>query len=84
MKVYREDAGERLLLGRAHIPDDVGSVYEVHVFGASSMITDRFTVGAVTHLGPGPNDLRVERVILLAPGQRPEILPGWEAFASAR
>lgn len=82
MKVYREDAGERLLIGRADIPDDVGLVYEVHLFGASSMITDNFAVGVITHLGPGPEDLCVERVIFLALGQRPEILPGWEPLAS--
>lgn len=82
MKVYRDEAGARQLLGRADIPDDVGPVYEVHLFGASSMIADHFTVGVITHLGVGPNDLRVERVILLAVGQRPEILPGWEPLAS--
>lgn len=82
MKVYIEDADGRRLLGRADIPDDVGLVYEVHLFGASSIITDHFAVGAITHLGPGPNDVRVERVIFVGLGQRPELLPGWEPLAS--
>lgn len=82
MKVYRDEADERLLIGRADIPDDVGPVYEVHLFGASSTITDHFIVGTVTQLGPEPGDARVERAILLGIGQRPELLPGWQPLAS--
>lgn len=82
MKVYCDDAGEQRLIGRADIPDDVGAVYEVHLFGASSTITDHFTVGTVTHLGPEPGDIQVERAILLGLGQRPELLPGWQPLAS--
>lgn len=82
MKVYRDEAGEQHLIGRADIPDDVGPVYEVHLFGASTTITDHFTVGTVTHLGSEPGDIRVERAILLGLGQRPELLPGWEPMAS--
>ena len=59
MKVYREEAGEQRLIGRADIPDDVGPVYEVHLFGAASTITDLFTVGTVTHFGPEPGDVQV-------------------------
>ena len=82
MKVYREEAGEQRLIGRADIPEDVGAVYEVHLFGASSIITDHFTVGTVTHLGPNPGDIQVERAILLSLGQHPEVLPGWQPLAS--
>lgn len=82
MKVYLDEAGEQRLVGRADIPDDVGAVYEVHLFGASSTITDHFTVGTVTHLGAEPGDISVERVILLGLGQRPELLPGWQPLAS--
>jgi hypothetical protein len=82
MKVYLDEAGEQRLIGRADIPDDAGTVYEVHLFGASSTITDQFTIGTVTNLGPEPEDIQVERVILLAIGQHPEFLPGWQPLAS--
>ena len=82
MKVYLDDAGEKRLMGRADIPDDVGAVYEVHLFGASSTITDHFTIGTVTHLGSEPGSIQVERVVLLGSGQRPEVLPGWQPLAS--
>ena len=54
MKVYLDEAGKQRLIGRADIPDDVGAVYKVHLFGASSTITDHFTVDP-RHLIPGPN-----------------------------
>lgn len=82
MKVYVDEAGEKRLVGRADIPPDVGAVYEVHLFGAASTIKDQYIVGTVTHLGPTPDDIRVERVILLAQGQLPELLPGWQPLAS--
>ncbi|MFN7340810.1 MAG: hypothetical protein ACK5VI_07005 [Opitutia bacterium] len=82
VKVYVDEGGEKRLVGRADIPDDVGAFYEVHLFGASSTITDRYTIGTVTHLGPAPHEIRVERVILLAQGQLPELLPGWQPLAS--
>jgi hypothetical protein len=82
MKVYRDEVGERRLIGRADIPDDVGPVYTVQLFGAVSTITDHFTVGTVAHFGPEPGSMLVERVILLGPGQRPELLPGWQPLAS--
>ena len=82
VKVYVDDAGEKRLVGRADIPDDVGAVYEVRLFGLSSAITDQFIIGSVTHLGPGSTGIKVERAILLGLGQRPEILPGWQPLAS--
>lgn len=82
MRVFIDENGERRLVGRADIPDDVGNVYKIHLFGPTSIIREEFAVGTVTHLGPGKLDLDVERVILLAPDQRPELLPGWQRLAS--
>ena len=82
MKVYWDEEGERRLIGRADIPDDVGPVYKVHLFGASSTITEHFIVGAVTNFGPEQGDIQVEKAILLGTGQRPELLPGWQPLAS--
>lgn len=80
--MYAEYAGERLLIGRADIPEDVGAVYEVHLFGISSTISEQFVVSTITHLGPSALEIRVERVILLSLGQRPDILPGWQPLTS--
>ena len=82
MKVYLDDAGEKRLLGRADVPEDAGPVYELTLFGAASIIVDRFIIGAVTHLPEGGGAPVVERAVLLAPGQRPEVLPRWEPLAS--
>ncbi|WP_149539293.1 hypothetical protein [Siccirubricoccus phaeus] len=82
VRVFLDDGGEKRLVGRADIPDDVGAVYELRLFGPASIIREQFTVGTVTHLGPGRLDLAAERVILLSPGQRPELLPGWQPLAS--
>jgi hypothetical protein len=81
MKVYLDDAGEKRLLGRADVPEDVGAVYEMPLFGAASTIVERFTIGTVTHLPPGGAPV-VERVVLLSPEQYPELLPGWQPLAS--
>ena len=82
MKVYLDDAGEKRLLGRADVPEDTGPAYEVHLFGTASTIADRFTIGIVTHQPRGTAAPVVERVVLLVPGQRPEVLPGWQPLAS--
>ncbi|MBS7793011.1 hypothetical protein KTR66_23720 [Roseococcus sp. SDR] len=82
MRVYTEAEGQRRLVGRADIPDDVGAIFELNLFGVSSTISEHFVVATITHLGPAPHDIRVERVILLGMGQRPEILPGWQPLAS--
>lgn len=82
MRVFLDDGGAKRLIGRADIPNDVGAVYERCLFGPAAIIREQFTVGTVTHLGPGQDDLAVERVILLAPGQCPELLPGWQPLAS--
>jgi hypothetical protein len=82
MKVFLDHEGEKRLIGRADIPDDVGSFYELRLFGPRAVIREQFTVGTVTNLGPGRLELAAERVILLGPGQRPELLPGWQPLAS--
>lgn len=82
MKVYRDEGGERSLIGRAEIPDDVGVVLDVELFGPASDITDRFIIGTITHLGPGPLEIRVERAVLVSQGQFPEFLPGWQPLSS--
>lgn len=81
MKVYLDD-GERRLVGRADVPDHVGSVFEVPLFGSASVITERFTIGTVTHLPRDGGPPIIERVVLLASGQPPELLPGWQALVS--
>jgi len=82
MKVYLDDAGEKRLLGRADVPEDVGAVYELPLFGAASTIVEHFTIGTVTHLPEGGGLPVVERVVLLCRDQRPEFLPGWQPLTS--
>jgi hypothetical protein len=82
MKVYLDDFGEKRLVGRADIPADIGPVYEVPLFGAASIIRERFTIGTVTSLPAGEAPPRVERAVLISPGQLVELLPGWQPLAS--
>lgn len=82
MKVYVDDCGEKRLIGRADVPDGQGLFYEVMLFGVKSTIKERFMLGVVTHLPAGGAAPIVERVVLLAPGQQPELLPGWQPLAS--
>jgi hypothetical protein len=82
MKVYLGECGEKRLVGRADIPDDTGPVYEVPLFGAVSVIRERFTIGTVTHLPAGAAVPYVERAVLLSPGQPVELLPGWQPLVS--
>ncbi len=81
MKVYLVDEGEKRLVGRAEVPEDVGAVFEVPLFGAASTIVDHFTIGTVTHLPAGGAPV-VERVVLMGQNQWPEMLPGWQPLAS--
>ncbi|RVT89297.1 hypothetical protein EOD42_25370 [Rhodovarius crocodyli] len=78
MKVYRDIAGEQRLVGRADIPESVGAVFEVPLFGASSTIAERFIVGAVTSFLAGRDTPVVERAIIASEGQMVELLPGWQ------
>ena len=82
MKVYRDEDGDKRLIGRADVPEDCGPVYKVPVFGSVSVIHERFIVGAVTRLPEGGGAPVVERAVLAAPGQLVELLPGWAPLAS--
>jgi hypothetical protein len=82
VKVYLSDEHGQRLIGRADMPMGHGPVFEVPLFGAGSVIRERFTIGSVTHLPPGGGVPVVERAVLLAPGQVPELLPGWQPLAS--
>ena len=82
MKVYTDEVGAKRLVGRADIAESEGPVYQVALFGASSSIVDNFTIGSVTYLPAGGGMPIVERAVLLSPGQRPEVLPGWQTLAS--
>jgi hypothetical protein len=82
VKVYSDDGGTRRLIGRADIEDDGMPVYRLLLFGAASTIADDYAIGTVTHLPGDGGPPVVERVILLAPGQVAELLPGWQPLAS--
>jgi hypothetical protein len=47
--------------------------------GRQSVFRERYTIGTVTHLpsAPAPALPVVERAVLLADGQPPELLAGW-------
>ncbi len=82
MKVYRFECGGPRLIGRADIPSDVGSVYEMPLFGAVTVIREQYAVGEVA---PAPNSGEgavPERALLLSIEQRPELLPGWQPLSS--
>lgn len=81
MKVYLDADGEKRLIGRADIPENVGPIYEVPLFGAVSMIVERYTIGSVTHVLAG-GGCRVERAVLLSSVQHPDLLPGWQPLSS--
>lgn len=82
MDVYADDGGEMRLVGHAAVPPDVGPVFEVPLFGAASVIRERYTIGTVTHLPDSGGEPVVVRAVLLAPGQLPELLPGWRPLAN--
>jgi len=83
LKVYLYHGdGERRLVGCADMPVDSGPVYEAHLLGAESVLTERFAIGAVTRLPDGGGAPMVERAVMAAPGQPVELLPGWMPLAS--
>jgi hypothetical protein len=82
MKVYKDFDGEKRLIGRASVPDDAGPVYEVRLFGASSIITEQFVLGAITYLPPDGGVPVVELAVIVGEGQHPSFLPGWTPLAS--
>ena len=82
MKVYLEENGEKRLVGRADVPEGHGPVLEVPVPGAPSVVTERFTIGTVTHAPVAGGAPVVEQAVLMAPGQIAKVLPGWVRLAS--
>jgi hypothetical protein len=82
VKVYVDDGGEKRLIGRADLSPDSKPVLEVRLFGVHAIICEQFTIGTVTRLPAGAAGPVVERAVLLAPGQPPELLPGWQPLAS--
>jgi hypothetical protein len=81
-KVFQDYDNGRRLVGRAEVPQDAEPVYEVPMFGAVSVIVERFVTGTVTRLPEPGGAPVVERAVLAAPGQLVELLPGWELLAS--
>ena len=77
MDVYADEDGEIRFVGHAAVPPDCGPVFEVPLFGPVSVIRERFTIGTVTLLPEGGGAPVVIRAVLLSPGQKPELLPGW-------
>jgi hypothetical protein len=78
MKVYRDENGEKRLIGRADIPENVGAVFDVPLFGRSSTIKESFVVGVVTSYTAGQDTPFVERAVIAGPDQMVELLPGWQ------
>jgi hypothetical protein len=81
VKVYATVDGCKRLIGRAEVPDDTGPVFAVPLFGPVSVIRENYSIGTVTYTPLG-GALTVERAVLLAAGQAPELLPGWMPLAS--
>ena len=81
MKVSTVEGDEFRLIGRAEIDADEGSIFKVPLFGASSTIIERYVIKVVMKL-QFSSHLEVDRGVVLRPGQRPELLPGWQPLAS--
>ena len=81
MRVFLDDNGEKRLIGTADVPADHGPVLEIRVFDAASLMTETFTVAALTHLD-GEDPPATERVVLVSPLQTPSILPRWQPLTS--
>lgn len=77
MDVYADEGGEIRRIGRAEVPEDCGTTYEVTLFGPSAMLRERFTIGTVTHRPPDGGPPVARRAVMLARGQHPGLLPGW-------
>ena len=82
MRVHLDRNGDKRLVGRADVAEDAGPVFAVPMFGAASVIAERFAIGAVTRFPAGGGAPVVERAVLAAPGQLVELLPGWAPLAS--
>lgn len=82
MRVYVAEGETQRLVGRADVPTDSGSLFEVPLLGAVTVIREQFTIGTITYLPPDGGPPVVERAVLLTAGQLPELLPGWQPLAS--
>lgn len=73
--------GETLLVGRCDMPDDTLTAYDVPSFGPGNLVTERFAIDEVNVFQANGTHI-VERGVLLAHDQDPELLPGWQPLAS--
>ncbi|WP_421994526.1 hypothetical protein [Roseococcus sp.] len=81
MKVFSKATGETRLSGRCDVPEGTIDAYDVPLFGAKSIIMERFGIGEVNVFRPD-GSYTTERGVLLVPGQDPALLPGWQPLAS--
>lgn len=78
MRVFRVDGGGgRCAIGRCDLPPDTGPSMVIPVFGPTSTIVETYAIGTVTTYPAGASGPVVERAVLLAAGQTPDLLPGW-------
>lgn len=69
MNVYAGPEGRRCLVGRARVPWDHGPIL------VAGETREQFAIHAIRC--PGERGGLVEIAVLLSPGQRPDLLPGW-------
>jgi hypothetical protein len=81
MKVYEWQTGEKRLIGRCDIEQDTDDHYAVPLLGAEDVRMEVYAITDVVIYGQGA-DYRVEKGILIAPGQDPSLLPEWQPLAS--
>ena len=81
MKVFSRETGETLLIGRCEIDEKEVDHYDVPLLGAVEVRMERFGIGEVAFYGVG-GDYRVEKGVLLVPGQEASLLPGWQPLSS--
>ncbi|MBS7811434.1 hypothetical protein [Roseococcus pinisoli] len=74
MNVYDGREGHRRLLGQAQLPWDHGPILILRDTG------EQFALHPIRCLDEA--GLVVETAVLLSPGQRPDLLPGWRPAAT--
>lgn len=82
VRVYSWDGRSWRLIGRADVDPGSGPVVEVPLFGAASVMVERYTLGPVIHAPDNGGTPVSETAVLLGSGQIPELLPGWVPLAS--
>lgn len=76
MKVVVTDGERAHLIGWTDLPDDGLPEYVARLFGAASVVEERFKIvpaSALGLVGVAPD----ERVVVVEPGQMVELLPRW-------